>query len=390
MFKTSWLLLFLPLFSIAQKTGISFQQSSWNQILAKAKAEKKIIFLDAYASWCGPCKKMTSDVFPTAEAGNFYNRNFINAKIDMEVGEGPELAREYEVTAYPTLLFINGDGKLLHKAIGYLSVDEFIATGRDALDPGKQFYTLNEAFDNGKLTDDQHYQLALTAYSLDAPSAATIASTYVNKKTNWLTEPCINLLVKLASKPTDPYYGFLSKNEKNANEIVGGDMATDALNKVIYQIVADAIPENEPTRSSVKKIETGFTKYRPADAARKFALSYGIYISEEREESELKNEYTILYLNEFGDELDWSLLNQYAWDFFESQTDKEILRSALGWALKSVSKDSNFFNNDTVAQLYFKLGNKKDARKYAEAALRLGKQAGEDVTETESLLKKLQ
>lgn len=390
MFKTSWLLLFLPLFSIAQKTGISFQQSSWNQILAKAKAEKKIIFLDAYVSWCGPCKKMTSDVFSTEEAGNFYNRNFINAKIDMETGEGPSLAQEYEVTAYPTLLYINGDGKLLHKAIGYLSTEEFIATGQDALNPGKQFYTLNEAYNKRVLTDEQHYQLALSAYTVDDPSADTIAASFLKKRSNWLNEKCINVLIKIAKSPSDTYFSYLSKNEKAANDIVGEDKVSGALDQIAYLALADDIPEDEPTRSAVKKLEAGFKKYRPALAARRFALSYGLYIAEERKEDALIKELTILFLNEFGDEINWSELNQYAWNFFENESDKELLKYALGWALKSVSKESNFYNNDTVANLYNTLGNKKEARKYAETAIRLGKEAGEDVTETEALLKKLQ
>jgi thiol-disulfide isomerase/thioredoxin len=389
MFKTLRLLLFLPLFSTAQKSGISFQQATWNQLLAKAKSEKKIIFLDAYATWCGPCKKMTADVFSTEEVGNFYNRNFINAKIDMESGEGPSLANKYDVQAYPTLLYINGDGELLHKSIGYLSTEEFIATGRDALDPGKQFYTLSRAYYKGTLTDAQHYQLALTALKIEDPSAEKIASAYLNKKTNWLTESCINLLLKLASDPSDPYYSYLSKNEKSVNEIAGEERATDALNTVAFRAIEADIPETEPTRSAVKKLETGLKKYRPASAARRFTLAYGMYLSEEREETTLSKEYLVLFLNEYGDELTWDVLNQHAWDYFEKETDKELLRSALGWALKSVSKDSNFYNNDTVAQLHFKLGNKKEAIRYAETALRLGKEAGEDVTETENLLKKL-
>jgi thiol-disulfide isomerase/thioredoxin len=389
MSKTLWLVLFLPLFSLGQKSGITFQQSSWSQLLAKAKTEKKIIFLDAYASWCGPCKKMSADVFTTQEAGNFFNRNFINAKIDMESGEGPGLADKYDVGAYPTLLFINSDGKLLHKAIGYLDTDEFIATGLDALDPGKQFYTLRGNYASGTLTDDQHYRLASTAITLDDPLAEKFVNTYLNKKTNWMTEPCINLMLNMSKDPSDLYFGFLSKNEKAAGELAGISKVTDGLDQVAYQAIAGEIPESDPIKLAVKKVETGMKKYRPAPAARRFSLRYGIYMANEINETGLYKEYLIGFLDEFGDELGWSDLNQYAWDFFEQENSKSMLQSALGWSLKSISKDSNFYNNDTAAQLHFKLGNKKEALKYAETAIKLGKAAGEDVTETENLLKKL-
>ena len=38
--------------------GINFEKSSFETLLAKAKKEKKLVFVDAYAVWCGPCKLM--------------------------------------------------------------------------------------------------------------------------------------------------------------------------------------------------------------------------------------------------------------------------------------------------------------------------------------------
>ena len=48
-----------------------------------------MIFLDAYASWCGPCKMLQKNVFTKKAVGDFYNSKFINVKMDMEKGEGP-------------------------------------------------------------------------------------------------------------------------------------------------------------------------------------------------------------------------------------------------------------------------------------------------------------
>ena len=58
--------------------GIVFKKDDWSAILAQAKAEDKLIFVDAYTTWCGPCKKMDRDVFPQMEVGSFYNAMFIN------------------------------------------------------------------------------------------------------------------------------------------------------------------------------------------------------------------------------------------------------------------------------------------------------------------------
>ncbi|MCC6410745.1 MAG: thioredoxin family protein [Saprospiraceae bacterium] len=113
--------------------GVNFFKGTWSEALAKAKAENKIIFVDAYASWCGPCKYMTSNVFPDAKAGEFYNKNFINLKIDMEKPENREFAGKYPVQAYPTLMFIDKNGKVVHKNVGALQVNDLIEVGKKAI-----------------------------------------------------------------------------------------------------------------------------------------------------------------------------------------------------------------------------------------------------------------
>ena len=81
--------------------GIQFVHSSWQQVLAQARAEHKLVFLDAYTTWCGPCKMMTAKTFTDSAVAAYYNAQFINVKIDMEAGEGPMLAQRYEVHYFP-------------------------------------------------------------------------------------------------------------------------------------------------------------------------------------------------------------------------------------------------------------------------------------------------
>lgn len=109
--------------------GIQFVQSGWNETLALAKKENKLIFLDAYASWCGPCRMLKRNTFPDKTAGDFFNSHFINIAIDMEKGEGPALSRKYRVSAYPTLLIIDANGNPVTYTQGYISPQELIEFG---------------------------------------------------------------------------------------------------------------------------------------------------------------------------------------------------------------------------------------------------------------------
>jgi thioredoxin 1 len=112
------------------ESGITFNSLSFQEALKLAKKEKKNIFLDAYASWCGPCKILKKNVFSQQPVGEFFNKNFINLAIDMEEGEGPQLARKYRVQAYPTLLFINENGEVVGSAVGYHNETELISVAK--------------------------------------------------------------------------------------------------------------------------------------------------------------------------------------------------------------------------------------------------------------------
>ncbi|MCE7042227.1 thioredoxin family protein [Dyadobacter sp. CY312] len=110
--------------------GIVFTKGTWAEILKKAKAEKKVIFFDAYTTWCGPCKLLQKNVFTRADVAEVFNKNFINVKFDMESGEGPMLAEKYPLQGYPTLFFIDPDGNVVKEVIGYQNPETLIKIGK--------------------------------------------------------------------------------------------------------------------------------------------------------------------------------------------------------------------------------------------------------------------
>src|ERR1035437_544252 len=90
-------LLISPTFKSSVFAQIKFEQGTWDEIKAKAKAENKFIFMDAFTSWCGPCKWMAKNVFTNDTAAKYYNATYINAAFDMEKGEGLKIAEQYDV-----------------------------------------------------------------------------------------------------------------------------------------------------------------------------------------------------------------------------------------------------------------------------------------------------
>ncbi|GAB5557568.1 MAG: hypothetical protein SchgKO_17810 [Schleiferiaceae bacterium] len=127
--------LFFGFMISAVSAGISFESGSWSDVLQKAKAEDKLIFVDAYATWCGPCKTMSREVFTDEEVGAYFSENFVNYKYDMEKGEGIDFSEKYEVTAYPTLLLINSDGEVVSRKVGAMEAPSFLIWGKETLHP---------------------------------------------------------------------------------------------------------------------------------------------------------------------------------------------------------------------------------------------------------------
>ncbi len=135
MFKNFILILLINVFvsTLSFSQGINFFHDSWEKALEKAKAENKLIFVDAYTKWCGPCRRMQNNIFPTKAAGDFYNKHFINMKIDMESQEGMKWGLKYPVGAYPTFFFIAPDGKISYTHTGGMDAERFIQMGKAAL-----------------------------------------------------------------------------------------------------------------------------------------------------------------------------------------------------------------------------------------------------------------
>lgn len=112
-----------------EDSNIKFVPTNFKSALKLATQKHKLIFLDAYTTWCAPCMQMKREVFSDKKLSTYFNSHFVNFSVDVEKGEGVALAEKYDIESYPTLLFLDGQGKLIKKIEGYTDAKALYAIG---------------------------------------------------------------------------------------------------------------------------------------------------------------------------------------------------------------------------------------------------------------------
>ncbi len=162
-----------------QDKGIQFEHGTMTEILAKAAVENKLVFVDCYTEWCGPCKNMAAIVFKEDSVADFMNAHFINIKMDMEKGEGPALQKKYRVGAYPSFLLLDKNGNLVFKFVGGMPSDAFLKNVRKGMNPENKVAIMNQQYANGDRSKTflREY-IKLKIEMMETSSAKEIAAEY--------------------------------------------------------------------------------------------------------------------------------------------------------------------------------------------------------------------
>ena len=371
---------------------IKFQDANFQTLLANAKKDNKLIFVDAYASWCGPCKLMAKNVFTKPAVADFYNTNFINAKIDMEKGEGVALAKKYDVKAYPTYLFINGDGEVIYRGTGYYQENDFINIGKESMDPTKQLSVLKKRFESGE-KNPEFLKSYIKAFAFSDPASAQSAAERLfaqKSPSEPLTPEELGYLFALTKDSNSPLFRIIESRKAELTKVIPEAQFDMMLNKYREASLMSVAYNKETKMLDEQKYLSEAKKIMPEAQAKKELLKVKMMLAKRDKDNaklaKLATEY-------YGDGTHVSFtseeLNSIAWDIFETSSDPAVLKTAVKWAEQSVKKEESYYNTDTLANLLYKTGDRKNAKIWAQRSIELAKKSGEDYQSTQELLDKL-
>ena len=103
-----------------------FQKLPLDEAMGLASKKKRIVFVDFCTAWCGACKRLDEDTWTDARVIAQLKEKTIPLKIDAE--KELVIKEKYKINAYPTLLFLNGDGSILARVVGYQIPERFLET----------------------------------------------------------------------------------------------------------------------------------------------------------------------------------------------------------------------------------------------------------------------
>ena len=148
----------------AQNRKIAFEKSTLQEALNKASSVGKLVFVDCYTEYCGPCKTMDALVFTLDSVADFFNSTFVNVKLDMLSEDGKQYADKYKIGAYPSFLLLDNKGEIVYKFVGGKTADVFMAEIKKGMKPDNRVALMNETYASGKYSNDflrEYLQLKL-------------------------------------------------------------------------------------------------------------------------------------------------------------------------------------------------------------------------------------
>ncbi|MEN9964735.1 MAG: hypothetical protein RL582_1830 [Bacteroidota bacterium] len=419
----------------AQDYSIRFETTSLGEVLQKAKQQKKSIFVDCYTKWCGPCKQMEKETFTQKAIAEYFNENFINVRVDLEEGEGPAFMKKHAIRIFPTLFFLDSNGEVIHRFAGYQDSSMLMEEVHNASSTENNFAFKNEKIEaiKKKYKNTNQIDLAEVANSLIFLRTlnmedSVLSDIYFSNITpasfldsiHWIT------MTNLIRDIYHPAFTYFLENKSTFEEKFGtqavqyyiedilvfgvGNLLAQTKNmaeleqhirilkklkpenftdSAVYRLKLNYYSTKKDWKNYIKLFEQDEEKYQTNVLGAVNEVCWNILSTSHNKKLYQKLETWMkkTLLDQYEEDIEWLIVGDYKTKL--KKYEKRKLTNEEISNLNLLYQYSMYPSIDTYANLLYKLDRKKEARVYAEKAVKIAKIFEQDASETEQLLQKL-
>ncbi len=379
-------ILFICAFALVNShaQSIDFHQNNLNRALKQANKENKLIFVDGYTVWCGPCKWMDANVFSDPQVSEFFNNSFINLKVNLEEGKGVDFAEKYKPPAFPTFYFLNGAGEVQHMALGAFDVENLMQIAHDALRPTGNLAYFKNNYNSNRNNGPFLKEYAMLLKFLRLPENKEVVRDYLATQTDLSGETNAKFIFdQVGINIESRLFNYMINNLQDFYTHIG-EYKVDT--KIINAIDGSLGPAGTP-----EELEAKIQELLPKESQRLIDRMYldQLMSGDVIEDVTIFTNMAYFYVFHWKPQ-DWEFVNNLAWTIYETGTTTDHFEKGKAIAQESVALDNNYFNNDTVAALCYQLRQKDHAITYAMKAIGLAQKEGVDASSTLGLLRLIQ
>ena len=381
----SFLCLILSVFS----QGINFFHGSFSEALEKAKSENKLVFIDCYTSWCGPCKMLQSNVFPMENVGEFYNTNFICYKVDCEKEAGPEICMRYNVIAYPTMHFIDpSTGKSVYKTMGYQDGNALIEQGKKAMGGSSNLLReFQSKYQNGDKSADNLYGLVTQLAKNGLPFDTYLKEYLATQKSEDLKmEKNEKLIFEMTTTINSPAITYFQGFKQYYIDKYGAESYERRVEQIAYRSVKEA---GQKMDKQMFTATISFVKNNNISRAEEVVLRESMQFYRAINDMVNYDVAATKYIKQYKKN-DARFITEISTVYEQTITNPKLIVKAINWMQTSTKLESKYYNNIVLAQLYYKLGKRDEAYIIAQIALELGKKENANYWPAQDLINKLE
>lgn len=331
---------------MAQGMAFEPEGTTLEQAAAKAKAENKLIFMDCYTQWCGPCKKMSKDVFPQEIVGAYMNPKFVNLKVDMESEYGTPLAKKLQITAYPTFVIFNADAKEVGRFLGGSDAVKFIENvGKNSVDNSSS--DLEQRFKSGDRDPQflREYLKTLNAsYKVDDANDVAEAILEGKEETFAMDPDLAGIFMKHINNPFSKPFKQIMKTDVILKGTVGSEAVDMKVQNVLTNYMKQLVVEKDGSASLDQAKYDAFvklTKDAEMRNANHFKLTPLIMVAEKQKNYDDYLKYIKEYLADNTIDANDMQLANWVKPFADPSVDakyKEEMKKILLFRLEEIKK----------------------------------------------------